>query len=573
MKKTRALALVLALVLFCSLLSGCGTIRLLLERRAGSDGGMVSFGDMQYERPDLDAMLRDADAIIASLDESANPKSADVRKALDALFDAWSHLRTMETLATIRSDLDVTDDYYREEASWCTDAEITMRGKFEEVFAACAVSPIRKQLDLYFGKGYLDDYGEDYVYPEALFNLQKQENDLVNRYYAALAAAHFTWNGTDYTLDELYQAEQKGTLEGITFSEAVTGYYTEVNRTLGGIFVELVKLRHAIAAEAGYDDYVRMAYDQNGRDFTPKDVEDYTAAIKTELVPLYRRAVESGLTDDAYMGTPARRGSDSLQDAAAIADALGGDIAETANFLLEYDLINADVSNKKISDSYEIYLTDYEAPYVFAGTAGYAEDVLTILHELGHAVDDYVHYEALDSTDVSETLSQGLEYLGLPYLDDDIHDSVLAYKLADVLRMYAEQGSFNAFEERVYALPDADVTLENINAIALDCAKEFAMESEWGEGYDAMSWVEITHFFQQPLYIISYLASDSMAFQFYEQELQEEGRGLELWNKCLDLSEDKEFTELAGELGLRDPLSAEQIRAIARILQEQLDIH
>ena len=103
MKKTRALALVLALVLFCSLLSGCGTIRLLLERRAGSDGGMVSFGDMQYERPDLDAMLRDADAIIASLDESANPKSADVRKALDALFDSWSHLRTIETVPMVAS--------------------------------------------------------------------------------------------------------------------------------------------------------------------------------------------------------------------------------------------------------------------------------------------------------------------------------------------------------------------------------------------------------------------------------------------------------------------------------------
>ncbi len=573
MKKTRALALVLALVLFCSLLSGCGTIRLLLERRAGTDDGMVSFGDMQYERPDLDAMLKDADAIIASLDESANPKSADVRKALDALFDAWSHLRTMETIATIRSDLDVTDDYYRGEASWCSDAEITMRGKFEEVFAACASSPIRKQLDLYFGKGYLDDYSDDYVYPEALYNLQKQENDLVNRYYAELAKAHFTWNGTDYTLDELYQAEQKGTVEGITFSEAVTGYYAEVNRTLGGIFVELVKLRHAIAAEAGYDDYLQLAYDQNGRDFTPKDVQDYTAAIRSDLVPLFREATASGLSDSAYMGTPERRGSDSLQDAAAIADALGGDIAETADFLLAYDLINADVSDKKISDSYEIYLPEYEAPYVFAGTAGFAEDVLTILHELGHAVDDYVHYEALDSTDVSETLSQGLEYLGLPYLDDDIHDSVLAYKLADVLRMYAEQGSFNAFEERVYALPDADVTLENINAAALDCAKEFAMESEWGEGYDAMSWVEITHFFQQPLYIISYLASDSMAFQFYEQELQEEGRGLELWKQCLDLSEDTEFMDLAGKLGLRDPLSAEQIRAIAQILQEQLDIH
>ena len=330
-------------------------------------------------------------------------------------------------------------------------------------------------------------------------------------------------------------------------------------------------LARAIAAEAGYDSYLELAYDQNYRDYTPAEAAAFTDAVKTCLVPLFREAGESGLLDDAYYGTPELDPDDALMTVMSIADSMGGDMKDTADFLLEYDLVNAEVSEKKVSDSYELYLPDYEAPYILAGTVGYAEDILTIAHEFGHAVDDFVHYEAQDSTDVSETLSQAMEYLTLFYLQDDaVYDSVLAYKLADVLRMYAEQGSYNAFEERIYAMRDEDLTLENVNAMALACAREFGLESEWGDAYDSTSWVDISHFFQQPMYIISYIASDSLAIQFYEQELAQQGRGLELYEDAMELAGDTEFMDLASELGLRDPLSAQQVQSIAKLMRDQL---
>ena len=562
MRHTRLLAVLLALAL---LLTGCSLLT------ADRDGyvDMAPFDEMRYERPDLDAALADADALIASL--GSGMKLRDATDALDQLFAEFYHMRTMETLSTIRSDSDVTDAYYSEEYAFCSDAVITYRSKLEEVFAACAASDLRKDLDDYFGEGFLDDYGEDYVYPERLFELQKQENELVTRYYNTLAAQRLTIGGVDYTLDELLLADRDGTLPEVTIEQAVDQYYDQANTALGSIFVELIKVRHALAREAGYDRFLDMAYDQNYRDFTPDAAAEFTEAVQTELVPLYREAKERGLVDEAFYGTPEMDADDSLMTVMDIASSMGGDIGDTADFIMEYDLVNAEVSDKKVSDSYEIYISDYESPYILAGTIGYAEDILTIAHELGHAVDDFVHYEAADSTDVSETLSQAMEYLTLFYLqDDDVYDSLLAYKLMDVLRLYAEQGSYNAFEERVYALDDAEVTLENLNAIALDCARSFSLESEWGEGYDSRSWVEITHFFQQPLYIVSYLASDSLAIQFYQQELAEQGQGLKLYEKAMDLAGDTEFMDLAKELGLRDPLSEEQVKATAELMREQL---
>ena len=562
MKRVRLLAVVLALVM---LLSGCGL--LFGSRETYVD--MVPFDEMPYERPDLDAVLAEADGLIASLEDGM--KLRDAKSALDGLFLDFANLRTMESIATIRSDSDVTDAYYSEEVAFCSDAVITFRGKLEEVFAACAASDLKDGLDDYFGEGFLDDYGADYVYPERLFELQKQENELVNRYYNALAAQRLTLGGNDYTLEDLYLADRSGTLPGVTLEQAIDQYYDGANAELGGIFVELVKVRHALAAEAGYDRFLDMAYDQNYRDYTPDAAAAFTEAVQTHLVPLYREAKESGLEDEAYYGTPEMDADDSLMTVMDIASSMGGDIGDTADFILEYDLVNAEVSDKKVADSYEIYISDYESPYILAGTIGYAEDILTIAHELGHAVDDFVHYEADDSTDVSETLSQAMEYLTLVHLqDDEVFDAVRDYKLMDVLRLYAEQGSYNAFEERVYALDDADVTLENVNAIALQCARDFSLESGWGDHYDSRSWVEITHFFQQPLYIISYIAADSLAIQFYEQELAGEGQGLKLYEQAMELAGYTEFMDLADQLGLRDPLSAEQAQATAALIRQQL---
>ena len=226
MKRVRLLALLLAAVL---LLSGCS----LLTADRDAYVSMVPFDEMKYERPDLDAVLADADDLIASLESGM--QLGDATSALDALLLAFYHLRTMEALSTIRSDSDVTDAYYSEEVAFCSDAVITFRGKLEEVFAACAASDLRKGLDDYFGEGFLDDYGEEYVYPERLFELQKQENELVNRYYTALAAQRLTIGGTDYTLDELLLADRDGTLPEMTIEQAIDRYYDKANAELGGI--------------------------------------------------------------------------------------------------------------------------------------------------------------------------------------------------------------------------------------------------------------------------------------------------------------------------------------------------
>lgn len=566
----RILTLLLCLTLLLGLLSGCGD----------RDDGYVDmqvFDELEYSRPDLDLALKNIDAARAAVQAMEGGKLKQLfrlrgaRDALNTVFEDYYHLETMMTLSRIRSDRDVTDDYYAAETAWCSDAMVTYYAELEELFTECAASDASEMLERFcLGEDFLDDYGDDYVLSETLTDLRRQENDLVTRYYAKLNSAKVNIGGRDYTFDELYDAVDAGTL-GVSEEQAYEQYYTAVNAELGELYIQLVRVREAIAAELGYDDYRQLACDENGYDYDPDEVAAYTDAIQEILVPLAEEGWDSGRLRDAYYGTADQDAEDSLEAVTQMAETLGGDFADAMDFMLEYDLFDVSVSGKKTPDSYEVYLNDWEAPYLFTDSTGYAEDTLTIAHEFGHYTDDFVYYGAYHGTDTSETLSQGMEYLALEYLqDDDLRESLTAWKLADVLQLYTQQGSFNAFEEQVYALPDEELTLENVNAIALQTTKDFGVESGYGDVTDAASWVTITHFFEAPFYILSYMTSDSAAIQFYEQELQKAGEGLDLYRQVLNAADDYSFTELMTHHGLRDPLSREQVQAIAQLIQTEL---
>lgn len=570
----RGVCLLLTAVLLLALLGGCtqeNRVELPLRAAYWTDGyiDMVAFDQMEYIRPDLDAFVGQVDELIGKL-QAGEISSLWAKHALSEIDTAYFTYSTMATLAQIRHDIDMTDAYYREENAYCSSGSIEMQQKMEELYAACAASPLASDLEDFYGEGFLDGYDEDYTYPEEYVALQHQENELLVDYYDLTADMTLSYEGADYTLDELYFAADAGELGGLTPESALELYYDTFNERVGAIYVELVKVRQQMAAMYGYDSYVEMAYDFNGRAYTPNDVQAYTAMIRKQLVPLYRRAGTSGLLDRANdtAGLKPRKALRAVQQAA---NAMGGAAQEAMEYLLAYGLYDIDSSHTKYGGSYEVYLEDYESPFVLVNSIGYSEDTLTIAHEFGHFLDDFINYGMYKSTDVNETISQAMEYLTLCYLQDDaLREELTQYKLVDTLRLYAEQASYNAFEEQVYALPADQLTLENINAISLQTSRDYGLIGSWSDDYYAKSWIDITHFFDSPLYVISYCVSDSVAVQMYERELAEPGEGLTAFYDYVDLAPDETFAGLAASCGLEDPLSAGQITALAAMMEQQL---
>ena len=544
----RLFTLILAAAMLFSL-SGCGFLNFdefsdIIEGHGKSNG--TKFSDMKYVRPEADEIRDKVDSICEMLDSDAD--YGDVTDALDEFYTLYWNFYTMYTLAEIRSDLDTTDKYYGREYEYCSGAEADVTTMFTELMVACADSKLASKLDSdYFGgilaENYSDSYEDGF---EKLNSLYTQESALLTQYRSLLV--------------EFYACEDQ--------DEAYRTYNPEMCQ----IYIDLIKVRHQIAKECGYSSYEELAYEQFGREYTPDDIQEYIDAIKEYIVPLLFKARDSGILTDAYYRLRDAEPEDSLGVVRDTVSSMDRVFKKSMDFMESCELYDISDSPEKLETSYVVYIDDFSAPYLFVKSTGYEEDILSIAHEFGHFTDSYENFDMNYNLDTSETLSQGMEYMLLCYLSDKGLTARLEdYKMTDTLFLYANQGCFNEFEHRVFALPESQLTVDKVNSIYAECATEYGFGVDYGDEL-GLSWIDVTHFFDYPFYVISYCVSDSAAFSMYCMELDKAGSGLDTYIKVLKDAENMDFIELMEDAGVGSPIAPENIKNIADTIAAKLGL-
>lgn len=543
--RKRLCALLLALLMTLSL-GGCSLSFPGLDSLLRNGG--VKFSEMEYERPDMDAVNDCVDVIYDMLESGASYK--DVVKQMDSFYGLYWSFYTMFTLADIRNDLDVNDEYYADEYAFCSEAEVGLSNTFNELMYTLADSDIADELDSrYFGGLLAENYSGEFEDGfETLNALYEREGELVMEYEELLPEFY----------DMYYDDEEDA--------------YKTYNEEMCTIYIELVKTRNAIAQELGFDSYEECAYFDYGREYVPSDLDGYLAAIKEKLVPLYKTAEEAGIIDDAYNAAKSYSPVKSLGQVSSAAGRMDERLSDAMNFMLSGELYDVDASYDKAETSYVIYIDDYESPFLFVNSDGYQYDVLTIGHEFGHFCDSFTNFDMDSNLDTSETMSQGMEYMLLCYLDDaKLLDTLREYKMADALSLYADQACFNEFERRVFSLPEDELTVDRVNGIYAELATEYGFGDLFGD-YIGYSWIDINHFFEYPFYVVSYCVSDSAAFTMYLMEQENAGSGLEAYLSVMDGAAEDGFLALLESAGMDSPITAESIDAIAAALKEVLGL-
>ncbi len=532
----RVIAILLAAVL---LLSGCSLAdleqMLLGDKDSETLRGVTKYSDMTYTHPDMDAYQKIVDDSCHLAETSAN-----VKKVVDGVmevYDAYDAFYTNYHLANIRYNTDLTDDYWAEEYAYCSEQAAKADAGLDSLYYALADSPCREKLESeeYFGEGYFDQYEGESIYDETFVSLMEQESALISRYYDLSSEALKT---------EYYSEE----------------YFTTYGSQMAEVFVELVKLRQEIAAYVGYDSYPAFAYDfYHLRNYTPAEAESYLAAVGSAMSELYRQVNLSGGYTDGYCSE-----RQTYRYVKNLAEKMGGDVAAAFRLLDSGELYDIGYGPNKYDSSFEVFLPAYGEPFIFMNSYGAQSDQLTFAHEFGHFCNDYVCGGSVVGQDVAEIHSQGMEYLSLCY--GDASEELIRYKMMDSLSVYVEQSAYALFEHQVYGLTGEELTVENVQKLYESIGMEFGLDS-WD--WDSRDYVVITHFFTQPLYVISYVVSNDVAFQIYEMEKETTGAGLETYLKCLE-SEDSAVQDFVETYGLESPLAEGRAEKVAAELAELL---
>lgn len=488
-----------------------------------ADDSVIPYEKMEYERPDMTAIQQTLeDACVAARSEDVDAILAAVYK----FYDAYDWFYTCYSLADIRYSGDLTDIYWEQESDYCVRHSADVDAALEQLYYALAQSPCREALEAdYFGEDFFDGYEGENLWDETFTAMLTQEAQLQRQYY------------------ELSE-------QSLSYEYGTDAYYDACADGMAQLLVDLIALRQEIAAYWGYSDYAQFASDfYYYRDYTTGQVDTLLADIQQELVPLYRE-IRANVWDPSYMPCSEQQTLDYIREAAKN---MGGLIEDAFELMEAAGLYDISYGENKYNSSFEVYLTSYWEPFVFMNPSLTAYDQLTLAHEFGHFCNDYASYRSYAGVDVSEFFSQGMEYLSLCYGKDT--QALTQVKMADSLSTYVEQAAFASFEQQMYRLRSEDLTMENLYALYDTVAQSYGFDRV---GYDRREFVDITHYYTNPLYIISYVVSNDAAMQLYQLEQAESGAGRELFEENL-ATQEAYFLTFLDSAGLKSPFTSGRI--------------
>lgn len=537
--KNRMFRILAVVTLVAVLLTGCtgGLLEDFLQELQGAlMGTLVSFEDMEYARPDGDAFVQQVkDCCQQALTETDAEK---LMEQVYAVYEAYYGFYTNYSLADIHYCRNMTDIYWEEEYNYCLSITSQIDAGLDEMLYALAECPLKEALEAeeYFGADFFDAYEGESIWDETFTALMEEEAELISRYYDL--------SGESLEMD--------------TTSEA---FYNGCGREMGELYVEMIALRQEIATYLGYDSYPQFAYDYYYyRDYTPEQAVAYMNEIREELVELYR-TLPNDVWDPVYETVTEAQVFSYVKQAA---EAMGGTFSGAFQLMEQGNLYDITYSENKYNASFEVYLTNYYAPYVFLNPAGNGRDMLTFAHEFGHFCSDYAAGGSVAGVDVAEVFSQSMELLSLCKVEGT--GKLERMKLADSLCTFVEQSAFASFEHQVYALEKDELTLENVLALYEKTGNSFGFDSFY---WDSRDFVTVPHFFTNPMYIISYVVSNDAAMQYYQLEKKESGKGVALLEDTL-ATEQYYFLAFLEEAGLVSPFESGSVAQIRKTLEEGL---
>ncbi len=374
-----------------------------------------------------------------------------------------------------------------------------------------------------------------------------------------------------------------------------------IRESLDEIYNEMIQVRHKIAMNAGYKNYRNFQHDNLHRfDYTPKDAENFHDAIEKYVVPLSREIGERhrkklGLPSDDYRPwdtggepqgqtrlKPFSSGNELRDTAISIFNQLHPEFSKNLKLMESNNLFDLDSRKGKAPGGYNYPLEVTGMPFIFMNAAGTQRDVVTMMHEGGHAMHTFltndeplVFYRDTPS-EMAETASMSMELMTSPHWDKFYNeaDHLRARKehLEGIITFFPWCAIVDAFQHWIYLNPTHSVEERNDYFIAL--SRRFSPGLVNWEGYEHFrrnSWQRQGHIFSSPFYYIEYGIAQLGALQVYRNFIQNPKIGLDGYIRGLRLGSTKSLPKVWEAMGIKFDFSADSICSLMEFVQGELD--
>lgn len=234
--------------------------------------------------------------------------------------------------------------------------------------------------------------------------------------------------------------------------------------------------------------------------------------------------------------------------------------ADTAQTFFTHPWIDARPRPGKQSGAYSHPVTADRHPYVFMNYMGERRDVLTLAHELGHAVHQtlcaplgtLLADTPLTLAETASIFGEGLVFERLlAGASKQERMGLLAGKIEDGLNTVVRQIAFHRFETQFHAMRQAgELAPEDISALWLEVmAESLGPAVKLNPGYEHY-WAYVSHFVHAPFYVYAYAFGDLLVRGLMEKRREDPVAFAPLYEDLLAAGGTRTYVEALKPFGL-----------------------
>ncbi|HYF23444.1 MAG TPA: M3 family oligoendopeptidase [Caulobacteraceae bacterium] len=239
---------------------------------------------------------------------------------------------------------------------------------------------------------------------------------------------------------------------------------------------------------------------------------------------------------------------------------MGTAFADRARLFLDRPWIDARPKPGKASGAFAHPVTSARHPYVFLNFMGERRDVLTLAHELGHAVHQTLAAPlgtvlADTPLTLAETASIFAEGLVFERLLEEAtpaeQKALLAGRIEDGLNTVVRQIAFHRFETDFHARRlEGELSPDEIGALWLErMGESLGPAVTLNPGYEQF-WAYVSHFVHAPFYVYAYAFGDLLVSALMEKRREDPAGFTPLYEALLSAGGTKTYVEALAPFGM-----------------------
>lgn len=369
---------------------------------------------------------------------------------------------------------------------------------------------------------------------------------------------------------------------------------------LNELFNKLLALRHQVALNAGFSNFRDYMFDALGRfDYTIDDCYNFHDSVKQYVKPIcdqFDAERKQALGYDTLYAWDLEvdtEGKEPLRPSETTAEMLDKAITcfydidtyfgDCLKQMREMGRLDLESRKGKAPGGFNYPLYKSGVPFIFMNSANNMRDLITIVHEGGHAVHSFLAQD-LTLTDfksvpseIAEVASMAMELISMEhwqvfFSDEEELKRAKRYQLEKAISGLPWIAQIDKFQHWIYQHPNQ--TNEERNAYWLTLADEFGSSVvNWDNHREALSyqWQKQLHLYEVPFYYIEYGFAQLGAIAIWRNYKNNPALTLQQYKDALKLGYTRPLPELYATAGIRFDFSPAYIKELAEFVRAEID--